>query len=66
MTKYVHDNHVHVYYLNEGIYGTTLKQYSKDDGVPASKITLDADAVVKFKEMLAKGGWYESTAGQNT
>jgi len=64
MTKYVHDNHVHVYYLNEGIYGTTLKQYSKDDGVPASEIRLSPSDLVNFKRMLENGGWYEQSTSR--
>lgn len=64
MTKYVHDNHIHVYYLSEGVYGTTLKQYSKEDGIPASTINLDQDGLYNFKKMLMNGGWYEqSTSG---
>lgn len=59
--KYVHDNYQHVYYLSEGIYGTTVKQFSKEDGVPASSIQLDAAGVANFKQMLKNGGWYEST-----
>jgi len=64
MTKYVHDNYVHVYYLNEGIYGTTLKQYSKDDGVPASEIRLSPSDLVNFKRMLENGGWYEQSTSR--
>lgn len=64
MTKYVHDNHVHVYYLNEGIYGTTLKQYSKEDGAPSSEIRLDSAGVANFKKMLKTGGWYEQSTSR--
>lgn len=61
MAKYVHDCYRHVYYLHEGVYGTTLKQYSKDEGVPASEIRLTPTELENFKKMLQKGGWYEST-----
>ena len=57
--KYVHDRHNHVYYLDEGIYGTTLKQYTK--GAMVTSIPLNKLQLANFKKMLTDGGWYEST-----
>lgn len=57
--KYIHDCHEHVYYLSEGMYGTTLKQYTK--GAMVTSISLNSLQLANFKKMLAEGGWYEST-----
>jgi hypothetical protein len=64
MAKYVHDCYQHVYYLSQGVYGTTLKQYTKDEGVPGSSIRLTDQELVQFKEMLKKGGWYEQSTSR--
>lgn len=57
--KYVHDNHIHVYYLSKGFTGYTLKSYTKD--CPVSSIQLDERGYKNFMKMLEDGGWYEST-----
>lgn len=57
--KYVHNRYDHVYYLDEGIYGTTLKQYTK--GAMVTSISLNKLQLANFKKMLEDGGWYEST-----
>ena len=55
--KFVNDRYDHVYYLSEGIYGTTLKQYTK--GALVTSIQLNKEQLVNFKKMLSEGGWTE-------
>lgn len=57
--KYMHKSYDHVYYLEEGLYHTTLKQYTK--GAIVTSITLKPTELTNFKKMLNDGGWYEST-----
>jgi hypothetical protein len=56
--KYMHDRYDHVYYLDEGIYNSTLKQYTR--GAMVTSITLNKQQLAHFKKMLADGGWNES------
>jgi len=57
--KFAHDAYDHVYYLSEGLYSVTLKQYTK--GALVTTVLLNDKQLANFKKMLAEGGWYEST-----
>ena len=57
--KYVHENHKHVYYLSNGLYGHTIRQLDTETGIRGSKLELDRDGYEKFLEMMHTNGWKE-------
>jgi hypothetical protein len=61
--KYIHPNHDHVYYVQEDMWGVTVKQLTRGEPIGSTtKLEMNKDQYANFKRMLVEGGWNEQSA----
>ena len=63
--KFVHPNHKQVYYVQEDMWGVTIKQ--RNPGQPigsGQKLEMKKDEYNNFRRKLIEGGWNEQSASR--